>query len=460
MTFFFILFQLIKNWWWFFLPIFLSLVAKTFYFWWIRWEVWYKKKEWVMLEIRPPRENIKPFSTMENAFSMLWGIYNSPNWKEKWCEGVLPLGGGLWFSFEICSFGGEIHFFMRMPESFRKTAEDILYSQYPDIEITLTEDYTQKVPKDIPNEKWDLYAEDYSFLKPEYLPIKTYSMFFEREQEERRIIEEKRLDPLDVLLESLSKINPGEQIWLQIVCNPVTDSDFPWQKKAREAADKIAKRPTPPTKEPILVEFFKFFLLIPIEIIKFLVYGSKGLEKEKEEEKPPEIFAPELRLTPGEKEVLSAIENKMKKPAFQCWIRQVFIYRLDQPHSPGNVGIVRNYLISQFSAPNLNTFVYWGPTRTKIHYLLKKRRLYLRKRQRLRSYIERLPSLWPRTMTGELLLPFGFPQGRKPGIRGTIILSTEELATIFHFPIKVLTPALKTVEAKKTGPPSGLPIVE
>ena len=114
--------------------------------------------------------------------------------------------------------------------------------------------------------------------------------------------------------------------------------------------------------------------------------------------------------------------------------------------------------MGQFSAANLNTFVYWGPTRTKIHYLLKERRLYLRKRQQLRRYIARLPSLWPRTMTGELLLPFGFGWGRKPGIRGTCVLNIEELATIFHFPAKVVTPALETVEARKVGPPPGLPV--
>jgi len=441
---FFLFWQIFKNWWWFFLSIIFWFFAKTFYLWWLRWENWYPKKKWVILEIKPPRENIKPFSTMENVFSMLWGIYDSPNWRERWCGGGLPLGGGLWFSFEICSFGGQIHFYLRVPESFRKTAENIIYSQYPDIEIFEVEDYTKNVPKDIPNSKWDLYAEDYSLLKEDYLPIKTYTMFFEREQEERRVMEEKRLDPMDAFLEGLASLHSGEQLWFQIVCNPITESTFPWLAKAKAAANKIAKRPSPKPAKPIF-----------IEILETLIFGAQKTKEEKGE-KGGELIAPELRLTPGEKEVLTAIENKIKKNAFQCWLRGIHIYRLDQPFEAGRIGIIRTYL-GQFSTQNLNTLVYWGPTRTKIHYLLKKRRLYLRKRQRFRAYVERLPSLWPRTQTGEPICPFGHVQGRKPGIRGTIILNTEELATIFHFPVKVITPALEAIEVKRIGPPPHLP---
>jgi len=43
------------------------------------------------------------------------------------------------------------------------------------------------------------------------------------------------------------------------------------------------------------------------------------------------------------------------------------------------------------------------------------------------------------------------------------ILNTEELATIFHFPIKisgVSVPTVVGVEAKKGGPPANLPVEE
>jgi len=442
----FLIFQILKSWWWFFFPIIFWFPAKALYRWWLTWEVWYPKNKWLLLEIKPPREVVKPFSAMENVFSMLWGIIDSPNWREIWCEGAQTLGWGLWFSFEITSFGGEIHFFMRIPQPFRTNAEAVIYSQYPEAEISLAEDYTQNVPKDVPNQKWDLYSEDYSLMKPDHFPIKTYSTFFEKEAEEKRVMEEKRIDPMDSLLEGFSKLQSGEQLWLQIVCNPVTDGMFPWVAKGREAADKIARRPAP-AKPKSMIE----------EAAEILIKGKAGEEKK---EKPMELIAPELRLTPGEKEILTAIENKIKKNGYQCWIRQVYLCKLDEPHSFGNYKLVRTYLMSQFSAQNLNTFIYYGPTRTRIHYWLRERRLFLRKRKQFRNYVERVPSLFPRTFTGEPFFPYGHYQGLHPGIRATIILNTEELATIFHFPAKIITPAIAPVEVKKAGPPPGLPVEE
>jgi len=441
----FIIFQILKNWWWFLLPIILFFPAKFFYLWWIKWEVWYSKFKWILLEIKPPKEILKPFSAMENVFSILWGIIDTANWRERWCEGEWPLGGGLWFSFEVASFGGEIHFFIRIPDYFRNTAESAIYSQYPEAEISLAEDYTKNVPQNVPNKEWDIYSEDYSLMKPDHFPIKTYPMFFEKEAEEKRVMEEKRMDPIDSLLEIFSKLQPGEQCWLQIVCNPIFEATFPWIKKGKEAADIIAKRSKAKKLELMWPETKK--------AAEMLISG-KAVEEKKEE---MELIAPELRLTPGEKEILIGIENKIKKTAYQCWIRQVYLCKLDEPHFYGNYKAVRGYLCSQFMTQHLNSFIFYGPTRTRIHYWFRDRRLFLRKRQRLRSYIERLPSLFPRTLTGEPFLSFGHVQGRRPGIRATIVLNIEELATIYHFPAKIVTPAVAPVEAKKVGPPPGLP---
>jgi hypothetical protein len=107
----------------------------------------------------------------------------------------------------------------------------------------------------------------------------------------------------------------------------------------------------------------------------------------------------------------------------------------------------------------MNAIVYWGPTRSKIHYWLRERRVFMRKRKQFRDYIDRLPSFFPLNFEGKLPLLFRlirYPPG--PGIRGTIVLNSEELATIYHFPAKITIPSVPYVEAKKAGPPPSLPV--
>lgn len=441
-----VLFLILKNWWWIIISILSALLFKYFFFWWMNWEIYYPRTfKWILLEIKPPKENVQPFSAMENIFAMLWGIIDVPNWRERWCSGAPFLGGGGWFSIEIVSIGGEIHFYLRVPDFFKEQTESILYSFYPDLEISEVEDYVKKIPPNIPDENWDLRAEDYTLARPDHFPIKTYSSFFERPEEEKRVVEEKRLDPMNNLLEGLSILYPSEQIWFQIVCNPIVDATFPWMGSAREELARLLKRPVPPKRRSILVEsILKFFDI-------FLYGASKS-----EGQKGMELIAPELRLSPGEREAVANMERKLDKSAFQCWIRMIYIFKKGEPISPGASKLLRTYLMGQFSSGK-NYFVYWGATRTRIHYWFKERRLYLRKRQRLRNYIERMPSLWPRTLTGIPLFKKGFIR-TTPGIRGTCILSTEELATIFHFPVKITVPTVPRVEVKKVAPPPELEI--
>jgi len=439
----FFLFQILHSWWWFFFPILTFFLWKIFYFWWINWEVYYPRAfRWILLEIKPPKEVLKPFSAMEDVFTKLFGIIDVPCWRERWCGGLPFICGGGYFTFEICSFGGEIHFYMRIPDFFKNTAMATIFSNYPDAEIFEVEDYTKKVPKDIPNEKWDLYSEDQVVAQKDYYPIKTYSMFFERETEEKRAIEEKRLDPMNQLLEALSRFSSGEQAWIQIGCNPIVEVTYPLVKEAKKEIDRLARRASPPAPKSM-----------PQEVFQTLVVGPTG-----KAEKPLELIAPELRLTPLEREILTAVENKIKKPLYETWIRILYLCKKDEPHFYGNYKLIRGYFEGQFMTAHLNRFAHFGGTRTRIHYWFKRRRLYLRKRQRFREYLERLPAYFPWNFKGDpppFIKMIFYRVG--PGRRSVSLLSTEELATIFHFPIKPVVPTLPTVEVKKVGPPPTLP---
>lgn len=393
------------------------------------------------MEIKPPEEILKPFRAMEDVINTLWGVFDSANWRERWCEGML-IQGPHWFSFEIASIKGVVHFYARILEDWRNMFESAIYSYYPEAEISVAKDYTQDVPQNVPNKDWDLYSEDFTLMKEQIYPVRTYPIFFEEKPEVSE--EEKRIDPMDSLMEALTKLQSGEQFWLQIVSAPIKDSDIPWITRGKEVVDKLAKRPESKKPKPILQE-----------AIEILVGGKK--EKEVKEEG---LVAPELRLTMGEKEIIHGVENKIAKYGFKTSIRMLYIYNVHEPHFMGNYKIGRSYL-SHFSTENLNAFVFLGPTRTRIHYWLRARRLYLRKRKNLRHFVERFPPYFPWNTEGKPvhLIDFGrYPRG--PGLwrRGTMVLNAEELASVYHFPSKIKVPAVPRVEAKKAGPPAELPV--
>lgn len=430
----FIISQILKSWWWFFLPLLLFLLAKFFYFWWLRWEVWYKKNQWILLEIIPPAEVLKPFKAMEDLITSLWGVYDTPIWREVWCEGMLP-SAPFWFSMEIVSFGGEIHFYIRILDSWKNLFESAIYAHYPETEIKLVEDYTKKVPQNIPNEELDMEGYDYGYVRgQDYVyPIKTYSMFFEKEAEETKIMEEKRVDPLDSLLEALSKLQSGEQFWFQIVAAPILDKDIPFKTHGKEVVNSLAKRPEVKKPKPMWQE-----------AAEILISGPPAEEKK---EKPMELIAPELRLTPGEKEIIAGVERKISKPLFTCSIRFIFLGKREVWFKP-NLRLAFAFF-GNYVTENMNAPVPLGKTITKVYSrppisILDRRRLYLRKRKIFKLYLDRFPPCFPR---------------KGNYATGTFILNAEELASLFHFPSRRVAPApgVSRVEAKKAGSPTGLP---
>ena len=420
----------LRIWWWFFLPIILYFPLRKIYLYWLEWDIWYKETKWIVLEIIPPKEIEKPFKAMEDVLEVLWPIYDSPNWREVWCEGALPFGSGTWFSFEIVSLGGKIHFYARMPEGFRGTFESSFYAHYPELEIRQVPDYVKNVPLDIPNEKFDISGEDYCFINPHCYPIKTYPTFFEERGE--MVKEEKRIDPINSLLESMAKLKEGEQFWFQIIPVPVID-EIPWKEEGKKIAAKIARREAE-KKGSVLQREIQKMAEPPHPILRSP--GEKAVSPARTEEGGREMI-----ITPRERAVLSAIENKMSKIAFSTTLRGLLIFEKDKPYNKGNSKIARTYLM-HFKVTDLNTIRFWDLTRVRIQYILRNRRLYLRKRKLFRNYVQRFPPLWPEMEAG----------------KATPILNTEEIATIFHFPTKIILPTVPRIEAKPGGPPPGLPV--
>lgn len=420
-----IFWDVFKAWWWVLPPL---ILYRPFLFLWSWWrnEEWDKTQKSILLEIKIPKEVTKPIRAMEQVFAGIWqALYKPADWHEKWIVGEFQLS----ISLEIASINGETHFFVRIPESSRDTMEANIYSQYPEAEISLAEDYTKLVPQNIPNKDWDLWGSDYRLLKPSPYPIKTY-LDFERESETK---EERKIDPVAVLLESMAKVKKGEQLWVQIKCVPVGPNESPWISEGEQIRDKLAQRPSPLKLKSVFQEAFNL-----------LVFGP-----EETKEKKTELIPPEMRLTPGERDVVSAIERKISKTGFKTNIRFIYFGKRDVFFKP-NMRLGFNFF-ANYSTENLNKLIPFGETITKIHVyewfylkrLLKKRLMYLKQRIMFRNYVKRFA-------------PF-FPGHGKAGV---FILNIEELASLYHFPGQITAPApsISRTETKKGEAPSGLPI--
>ncbi|MFH1671680.1 MAG: hypothetical protein ABH889_02835 [Candidatus Portnoybacteria bacterium] len=435
----------VANWWWLILP-FIFLKPLLFLYRWWRVESWLSKQKIVLLEIRLPRDITKPIRAMEGVLSSIASAtFQPPDFWEQWIDGQVQLS----ISLEIASINGTPHFYIRTPASYKDAIESSFYAQYPEIEINEVDDYTKYVPQNIPNKEWNMFAGDYVLIKDDHLPIKTY-IEFETEMEKE---EEKRVDPMAALLEAMAKIKEGEQLWIQIIIEPFSDADAikmlwgittkpgsfgVWRKKGEELRDKIARRPEANAATKPMIQ----------EAAQILITG-KISEEEISQEK--DIIPPEMKLTPGEREVLAAIEHKMSKVCYSTSIRFIYLGKRDVWFKP-NFRLAFSFF-NQYSTNNRNSLFVMGSgaTLTKIAKsvffpplnwgFIKNRRAYLRCRRQFRNYIRRFTPYFPRSP------------------RGTYVMNVEELASLFHLPGKGAAPApgLIRLEAKKGGGSSNLP---
>jgi len=195
-------------------------------------------KEWILLAIDVPRLTEQTPRAVENIFAYFAGIHSpAANKVESYITGHKQ--GTV--SCEIISIEGRVQFLIHLERKFRDLAEAAMYSQYPDAEIVEVEDYALTIPSRYPDKEWDLFGTEMIPVRDDVFPIRTYPEFEDKVSGEFK-------DPLSVMLESMSRLGPGEQFWYQIVLTPDAQVAFPkkagnWVKKF--TGQVVVEKPTP-----------------------------------------------------------------------------------------------------------------------------------------------------------------------------------------------------------------------
>ena len=389
-----------------------------------------KSTKFALLELRPPREVRKTPRAMEQVFTALHSLGSGPELNlffamlnEKWWNGevILP------YSFEIVSFGGEIHFYIWIPEKHRNIIEAALYAHYPDIEIREADNYLDRLPKtykDLKEHGYEIFGTEYTLVQKkktyDIYPIRTYFDF-------EAVAEEKELDPISGVMEVLAKIRPQDTIWLQIIVQPLINPDALVAKKEGE------------------------------DLLKELKKGARSVKNEQ----TGEIHM--VMPSPGESETMRAIERKVSKPFFNTVVRTVYVgpkegFSANFGANFGQRGVISAF--NQYASETYNKFKNNGFVWTRANmwyppYIFPQRRLTARKERIMKFYRSR--KIYDETRMARLLQ---FELANYGAAGQMITLNAEELATLYHLPtVLVLTgPMMKSEEARRVGPPAGLPI--
>ncbi len=379
------------------------------------WTLWVilKRSEFIaaqnymLLEIKPPRGLEKTPLAMEAVLSGMHLAPGEATWYKKYIVGAMRP----WWSLEIASLEGRVHFFIWTRTGFRRVIEAQMYAQYPGVQIVEATDYTRLITAK--SEDWSIWGCDFAHTDKDPVPIKTYVEYgLDKVQKEHE-----QIDPLANLIEFMGSMKKGEHLWLQFIIRVHKGEKYgklnsegkvyTWKDEAKELVDKIRKATRDPYVDP-----------------------TTGEER-------PGFPNP----TKGQSEKIAAIERNVSKFGFDVGVRGVYLARpdvFDPIVISGLTGIFK-----QFSSEGWNGFKPSGwmtefddyPWELGVNRLKEKYRRWLVEAYRRRQFFY------------------------DPFKKDAMVMSTEELATVFHIPSRAITtPSLTRIQSATSEAPSNLPV--
>ncbi len=415
---------LAATWWfWLFFPL-IWIFQSALLFW--RQEEYKVEQEFVILEIKIPREIQRGPKAMEQILLILHSLRNVPHIaKAKYYEGEITTT----FSFEMVSIGGEVHFYVRTIKKHRGVVEAGFFSYYPDVELVEVPDYTERFPQsaeEMYRSGMKVWGTEMVLAREDMYPLKTYAQF-------ETGAEEKQFDPISSFLEVLGKAGRHEIFGIQILATP---ADHDWGEDWKEKLEKLRKEAGGVVPAA--------FGVVPAASGEGAATAASGA-----------TWIPQ----PAKQEALKAVENNLIKSAFETTIRLIYLAPEDNfSESFLKSGIVSAF--SQYSAINLNALEKNSDVETKAGiwyspYIFPETRVEYRRQRMLFNYLRRETpqEFWVGKLLTSHLYNWNFASRE-------FNLSVEGLATIFHLPpAMVLTaPHIQRMESRKGGPSAGLAI--
>jgi hypothetical protein len=416
----------------------LALVG-TIFLGWLAWKLWlhYVQQdfisgiEFVLLEIVPPREVLRSPKAMELFFTNALYHWSMKGGKEEWWQGAV----WFWFSLEIVSIEGQVHFYIRTPTRIKDLIETQMYAQYPQAQVKVVEDYTLAVDAITPESDWNALGCEFKLIKPEAYPIKTYVDFgLDKDPKE-----EFKVDPISPVIEFFGSIQKGEQAWVQIVITPskktyhTKGTYFGKHNWVAEAKNEIFK------------------ILKPFTALK-----DDGARIEI---RTPDIY----------KNAVTAMSAKTSKIGFDTGVRVMYVAK-KEVYPPGTrTNNSRNIrlIFRQYAAPYSNELARINSTQgdafggniISTFFPLSRKKIMRLANRMLNEYREREffhPPMRHKIRLPWPLSPLIFPNFFHHHIN---VLNSEEIATLWHFPGQILkVPTLQRIESKEAAPPTNLPI--
>ncbi len=414
----------------------LGIIARLWLVW--RRSLYRKSVSFINYAIDIPPEEIKTPKAMENLISQLYAIKSKFNIVEKWWKGQYTLQSSL----EIIAQDGYVQFASYVPHKYEHLFKKAVYAQFPDAHINEAEDYTKSIqPDDLISEnpagRYEMWGTEFALTAPSHYPIRTYSLFSDASGDEFA-------DPLASLLEMMSHLHRGERFWYQVTITPTRKQ---WQKEGMQAIRDTVEGVT--RKKLLVPGFLVPFFRIFADVMRLFIYSisppGESVKSKKGADKILTMVPPEHEL------IIKAMREKLSRLGFSVYIRALYIAEtgvFDKRQVSGDFqGIMR-----QFANPQMNSLAsdmkvevdfpqFWFPkTRAK----WRKKWLLERARLRWSGIGADKPRLWQRIKADQI----------------KNILSVEELAGLWHFPVPEIADKfglLRRVSSKKVHPKQLLP---